>query len=139
MQPIVIVVPAIPVGQPRQRHRVLTVGGKTFAQNYTPQKSPVSDYKATLRMAAQQAYKGPPLEGPLSMTIIFYFASKRKQAIVKTTKPDLDNLVKSTLDAMNGLTFKDDSQVCKMHVEKWHSGSHEQPRVEIVISEVPSL
>ena len=33
-------------------------------------------------------------------------------------KPDVDNIAKSILDAMNGFVFKDDNQVSKISVEK---------------------
>ena len=131
---IAFTVPAVPIGQPRQRHRVLTVGGNTFAQNYTPKASSVSDYKATLRLAATQAYPDAPLEGPLLVTLTFVFASKRKMRIAKATKPDLDNLAKSTLDALNGLLFKDDGQVVRLVAEKWHAAHGEQPHVEVSIT-----
>lgn len=133
---IYVRVPAVPVGQPRQRHRVVHAGGRAFASNYTPKNSPVNDYKATLRLAAQEAYGGAPLDGPLAVTLVFVFPSKRKCRIYKATKPDGDNLAKSTLDALNGLTFKDDSQVVDLHILKMHAAADEQPHVEITISPV---
>lgn len=33
-------------------------------------------------------------------------------------KPDIDNIVKIILDAMNGIAFKDDTQITKLNVEK---------------------
>jgi hypothetical protein len=36
-------------------------------------------------------------------------------------KPDLDNLCKFILDTMNGLVFKDDSQICAMGAKKIYS------------------
>jgi Holliday junction resolvase RusA-like endonuclease len=50
--------------------------------------------------------------------------SKKKQAqalagtIYPTTKPDLDNCIKSVFDAMNGVVYKDDSQVVTSVVKK---------------------
>ena len=38
--------------------------------------------------------------------------------ISPTKKPDVDNIAKSILDAMNGFVFKDDNQVSKISVEK---------------------
>lgn len=132
---ITFTVPAVPVAQPRQRHRVVTSGGRTFAQNYTPAKSPVSEYKATLRLAASQAYQGPPLEGPLSVSLLFLFNAKSKRARKpKATRPDCDNLAKSTLDALNGLLFIDDGQVVKLAIEKWHADGTEQPHVLVSIT-----
>ena len=38
--------------------------------------------------------------------------------ISPTKKPDVDNIAKSILDALNGFVFKDDNQVSKISVEK---------------------
>lgn len=48
-------------------------------------------------------------------------------------KPDIDNVVKIILDALNGIAYKDDTQVVDLYVRKKYS---DQPRVEIVISEL---
>ncbi len=49
-----------------------------------------------------------------------------------TKKPDIDNIVKIILDAMNGIAFKDDTQITKLQVEKIYSTSE---CVKIKISE----
>jgi Holliday junction resolvase RusA-like endonuclease len=33
-------------------------------------------------------------------------------------KPDIDNLAKSVLDGMNGIVWRDDSQIVSLHVTK---------------------
>ena len=38
-----------------------------------------------------------------------------------TVKPDADNVVKSVLDALNKLIYKDDSQVTDLLVHKYYS------------------
>ena len=40
-----------------------------------------------------------------------------------TKKPDVDNLCKAVLDAMNGIILKDDSQVYGLQAYKWYSQS----------------
>jgi len=62
----------------------------------------------------------------------FYFdkpKSSRKKT-QKTTKPDIDKLLRATLDALTGVLFRDDSQVVKCVVTK-RFGS--PARVEITI------
>lgn len=46
-------------------------------------------------------------------------------------RPDVDNLLKLTQDALNGLVYKDDSLVVKVSSAKFYSS---QPRTEIFIS-----
>jgi Holliday junction resolvase RusA-like endonuclease len=36
-------------------------------------------------------------------------------------KPDIDNIAKTFLDGMNGVIFKDDTQVIDLHVKKVYS------------------
>jgi Holliday junction resolvase RusA-like endonuclease len=134
------VVPCVPVAQPRQRHRVIAAHGKTFAQNYTPKNDPVNGFKSSVQAAAFAAYSGPPLDCPLSMDLIFVFprpASVRKKdgfgRLPHTVKPDRDNVMKAVQDALNGLTYRDDSLICAGSVEKWRAAADEQPHVEVTI------
>lgn len=132
-------VPAIPVAQPRPK--ATRING--FTRVYNP-KGPVDAFKATVRMAVQQAYQGPPIESPLSVSIIFVFP-RTKDLIWKrrpmprvrhAKKPDRDNCDKAVLDALNKLIWLDDSQVCAGSIEKWIAAGDEQPHVTIVIEEL---
>ena len=38
--------------------------------------------------------------------------------ISPTKKPDIDNIIKIILDAMNKMAFRDDCQITKLEVEK---------------------
>ena len=52
----------------------------------------------------------------------------------KAKKPDVDNLVKSVLDALNGLAFQDDAQIVQLGmVQKLICAGDETPGVRIVI------
>ena len=129
-------VPAVPVAQPRAR--ATTVNGQ--ARMYEAKKShAIHDFKASVRLAASQAYSGPPIEGPLQATLCFVFQSKSKQRRYKATKPDTDNLAKGLLDSLNGLLYRDDGQVVRLHVEKWHASKDEQPHVEASFYRLPPV
>jgi len=132
-------VPAIPVAQPRVK--ATTING--FARVYNP-RGPVDVFKSTVQMAVSAAYSGKPLEGPFSVSIVFVFP--RPKSMVRkrrpmprerhAQKPDRDNLDKAVLDAMKGLIFRDDAQVCAGSIEKWIAAGDEQPHVTIVIEEL---
>lgn len=78
-----------------------------------------------------------PEAAPLVMEVEFYFIppkswskAKQERAIARkkypTTRPDLDNLWKGVADALNGIVYKDDSQIVavtcrKMYGEKFCS------------------
>ena len=138
---ISFVVPGLPIAQPRQRHRVTMMAGKAIATNYTPTKSPVNEFKATVRMAFERAYQGQPLGGPIALQILFVFP--RPQGMIWKTKPmpgeyhakkpDLDNLAKALKDALKGLAWIDDSQVAQLVADKVIAAGDEQTRTEVRI------
>ena len=130
----------VPVGKGRPRFS--TVNGHAVA--YTPEKT--VNYETLVKLSYQQQCAGVKFpEGvPLSVRINAYFpipksTSKKKRAqmesgeIRHTKKCDADNIAKACLDALNGIAFYDDSQVCELTVFKYYG---EQPRVVISISEV---
>jgi len=49
-----------------------------------------------------------------------------------TKKPDLDNVAKAVIDGMNGIIFKDDSQITSLHVTKVYA---EVGKVEVLVRE----
>ena len=95
---------------------------------YTPNKT--KDYEFLVQQYFRMQYpKYETLKGRISINIIAYLkipqsTSKTKiqemleNKISPTKKPDVDNIEKSILDAMNGLVFEDDNQVSKISVEK---------------------
>lgn len=135
-------VPGLPIAQPRQRTRVMTFGGKTMGQNYTPAKHPVNTFKAAVQMAARQAWSGAPDAGPLILRLTFVFPRPQAMTWKKRPmprewclkKPDADNLFKSFADSLNGILWVDDSQIVQTTVEKLYANGGEQAhtRAELV-------
>ena len=130
-----LTIPAVPVAQPRQRHALIA----GHVRNYTPTTHPVTAFKATCRMAAQQAYQGAPLEGPLHLSATFVLP-RRKAAPKRTSgrlphdrKPDIENLAKSLLDALTGLLWLDDRQIAYANLVKWEAAVDEAPHVVVTV------
>lgn len=109
---------------------------------YDPKKT--SDYKKYVRLSARQQYKGEPLKKALTVEMDIYreipksTSNKRRlmkneKAIRPIVKPDVDNYTKGILDALNGIIYKDDSQVVDLTARKYYS---DNPRVEVEIIEV---
>lgn len=76
-------------------------------------------------------------ERPIQVEVEFFFErpkSTKKTVLHKITKPDVDKLARSVLDALTGIVFKDDSQVVKCIMSK----SFGSPaRAEVKITEFP--
>lgn len=109
---------------------------------YTPNKTKLYEYG--LRQWFIRAYPSfKPIENKCKVNIIAYFdipkstSKKKKMEMLNnettpTKKPDIDNITKIVLDAMNKFAFKDDTQVTKLEVEKRYS---EIPRIYVRIEE----
>ena len=69
---------------------------------------------------------------PKSATKANRAAMEAKQ-ILPSRKPDIDNIAKAVLDALNGVAYHDDARVQKICCEKYYS---EIPRLEILLKEV---
>jgi Holliday junction resolvase RusA-like endonuclease len=109
---------------------------------YTPTKT--RDYEKVVADAARQAMgSSEALETPVSLFIHVTFAvpqsysKKRREACLNgferhTKKPDCTNLAKGIEDAMNGIVYRDDSQITSLHVTKvWGTES----LVQIMVKE----
>ena len=72
-------------------------------------------------MAMQEMVGQELALGAVRVTVAFWWSrpkSTKKTVIHKTTKPDLDKCLRSILDSLTGIAFKDDSQVVECHVFK---------------------
>lgn len=135
-EPIRLTIPGLPQGKGRARFS--TRGG--FARAFTPQKTVA--YEGLIALAGQQAMAGRELiEAPIYITLTAFFPipkswSKRRQQEVRsglnwhTGKPDGDNILKAVGDGLNGIVWKDDSQVAFSKVMKQYG---ETPRLEIFV------
>jgi Holliday junction resolvase RusA-like endonuclease len=109
-----------PVPQPRPR--VSTRGG--FARAYVPAQHPVHAYRKAIAEAADEAGLVAQDE-PLNVVIDAVFErpkSHMNKAGVKATaprlpRPDVDNIAKSVLDALQDV-IGDDTNVARLVVEK---------------------
>ena len=108
---------------------------------YTPSKT--VKYEKRVRELAKRAMEtahAEPSDGPIKIdiTAVFsvpksYTGAKRMKAISNETKPtkkpDIDNIVKSVLDGMNGVVYGDDKQVTELVAHKTYSSAGEGPHV----------
>lgn len=128
-------VPGNPVA--KGRPRFATRGKSVIA--YTPKSTKTAETSVT-EYAKYHMGLAKPLSGPVAVDITFYMPipqSKSKAARERLngswhiSKPDKDNLEKLLLDALNGIVWVDDSQVCQSASRKIYSL---EPRTEITIT-----
>lgn len=129
-------------GDPTGKGRVKFFGGHAV----TPKKT--RTYEAQIRYEASHAVdhmvEQPDFCAPCSVRIRAFYSipasyTKKKRAqiaehgcsVVRPGKPDLDNVIKSVLDGMNGIVFRDDVQVVRLTAEKFWCEGDEAPRVEV--------
>ena len=120
-------IPGASVAKGRARHS--TRGGIT--RSYTPART--VSYENLIASRASDAMDGAaPAECAVRVVVIVHLVvpaswSPRKRAQALTgllhpvSRPDVDNYLKSALDGMNAVVFRDDSQVVRASVSKQYS------------------
>lgn len=88
--------------------------------------------------------KTEPTKNPVAVRVRFYMpipkatSNKTRERmatglVVPAKKPDIDNLLKAVLDALNGKAYHDDNQIVEISAKKLYST---EPRTEVFISEL---
>lgn len=124
---VVFNIPGQPV--PKGRPKFARRGAHVMA--YTPAKT--VGYENAVRLAASVAMAGAePAQGPIALSLTLNLQipaswSKKRRAmaaagtIAATKKPDADNVLKGIKDGCNGIVWRDDAQVVRIHIEKRYS------------------
>lgn len=124
--------------QPKQRPRICQ------GHTYTPKET--AEYEERVLLAAKKAKVIPqsPIEQTIKVQLLFYMPipkswKKQKQeaakegAIYPISRPDVDNLAKSILDACNNVIYTDDSIIADLTISKRYGT---EPRAEITITKL---
>lgn len=108
---------------------------------YTPTRT--KDYETLIEQYFIMKYpRYKTIEGRAKVCIKAYFEIPKsvnktqkvnmlQNTISPTKKPDIDNIVKAVLDAMNKFAFKDDTQIVKLEVEKLYTEQEEKLVIQI--------
>jgi Holliday junction resolvase RusA-like endonuclease len=105
---------------------------------YTPKKT--ADFELSVKLLAQSQWKRPQWGGPISVSITFVLPrpKARRKELWVSVRPDLDNYVKSILDALNGVVWEDDGQVCEMYATKRYETEDVSPRIVVKVVSLPT-
>lgn len=128
-------------GDPKAQGRPRFFRRGVFVGTYDPQDS--AAFKQRVAYFAKMA--GLPCLGtPVSIKARFYL--KRPQSLMRqkdpegsifcAKRPDVDNFLKAILDGLNGVAWNDDSQVCRVEIEKLYHEKGGVQRTEIQIEEI---
>lgn len=123
-------------GKIRGKARPRVCRGHAFTPKDTVQ------YEKLVRDCYQEQ-DGRYLEGSVRALIIAYYkipksySKKRVQAIREglekpTKKPDGDNIAKIIFDSLNGIAYKDDSQITELSVIKKYTEDEERVEFELI-------
>ena len=113
-------------GNPKAQPRLRATRRGTFVRMYTPNSA--KEWQVKVAASAYTKFYSP-LSGALDVTLAFYFNRPKshttKSGSLKLSaplehrfKPDVDNLAKCVLDAMNEIAYTDDSQIQSLVVTK---------------------
>ena len=134
---IKLTIPGEVVGKMRPR----ATARNGFARVYTPKET--INYESYVKALFAQKYPGfVPMDGPIQMNLLIVrgiptSVSKKKKDMMMfneikvTVKPDIDNVIKTICDALNGLAYIDDKLIAKLCAEKQYG---EIPRAEVEIN-----
>lgn len=111
--------------QGKGRHRTTKKG-----INFTPERTAM--YENWVKSVYINRVGDKLLYGPIRATIEAYYGipkskSKKAKELMSnqvtrpTKKPDADNIAKAILDSLNGIAYKDDSQVVELIVIKYYA------------------
>lgn len=129
-----------PVQQQRPRATRMGAGIRL----YDPKKT--KDFKNEVKRIAK-SFKATPIDDPCKIIVTFYRSNQKnvsKREIERreigkslpSKKPDLDNYLKSFLDALTGVMWTDDNLICEISAKKRYSIN---PRIELEIINLKEL
>lgn len=94
----------------------------------------VGPWRERVRLTAARDFVGPPLDGPLEVSISFYL--ERGKTVTRdypSVMPDLDKLVRATFDALTQANvIADDARVVELRTGKYYG----EPGADISIREM---
>ena len=120
-------------GNPVPKARARTVRLKNgMTTTFTPGKT--ADWESMIRLQTLEHKPDKLLDQALAIKAVFVLQRPKsvpKKRQYPETKPDLDNLLKSLTDAMEGIIYTNDSRIVKKVVSKEYG---DPPRVEVEVT-----
>lgn len=117
--------------------RVRGQGRPRFA-GHAYETKPDREWKKLIASEYQDQCQGMVFHGAIAVRIDVHGKLPKREKIPSPNlvKPDVDNIAKAVLDALNGIAYDDDSQVVELTVKKWNRTSRETELMGVAIWEV---
>ena len=118
---------------------------KKTGRTYTPQKTREATKELSEYLSLRKRGTIPKVEGKNRYAVAVYcrfYCPRPKSlghgpAVLKQTKPDIDNYLKLVLDACNDAKmWHDDSMVVELLGQKWYCASNQEPQIQIQVSKL---
>jgi Holliday junction resolvase RusA-like endonuclease len=75
--------------------------------------------------------------GQVAVRLVFYLPRpKRMRRPAPTVKPDLDKLARAVLDALSGVAYEDDAQVCHLVATKHYADEYGEVHCRVTVYEI---
>ena len=140
---MIFTIPGKPQG--KARARTFYNPGRGRSQSITPEKTVLYENLIKNCYEAASSTERWFNKEPLRMCIKAYFdipksvSKKQREEMISaertpTKKPDADNIAKVICDALNGVAYKDDTQVVSLYIEKTYTDK--EARIEVNICEL---
>ena len=123
--------------QPKERPRATRTGIV-----YTPRKT--ADYEKTIQALYRKEHGDMMMPAaPIRVYVKVYMAIPKSASrqdkedmrlglILPTKRPDIDNLAKGILDALNGIAYPDDKYIAELTVAKFYDDGNGE-RAEVIL------
>jgi len=119
--------------QPKERARVCK------GHSYTPARTLAAERNIRLAWIAAGLTR-TPLTRPLKAELCFVFLRPKSRAKLQekwhSIRPDADNCGKLIFDALNGVAYEDDAQICQIIASKTYTDDPQKEGVHISIETI---
>lgn len=112
-------VPGVPLPQ-GSKTAVLTPQGRlNLLEGKRGRRAAFDAWRQLVKVLARRNVRREPCLGVVDVVLDFTFVRpKTSKRLAPTVRPDLDKLARAVLDALTGVVFEDDSQVCRLDAVK---------------------
>lgn len=128
-------------GQPQGKGRAKAFKFGSHIKMHTPEKTVA--YENWVKQCALESVSVGfvPTDKPIVAVVRMYYQKPKagskavhigrdNGSIRPTVKPDIDNVLKAIFDSLNGILYKDDTQIVEVTASKFYSDT---PRVEVLL------